>query len=381
MMLTGQAEVVFILDDDASVRESLRSLLTSVGLYAEVFPSTEEFTRFSRPEIASCLVLDVRLPGMSGLEFQGELAQAGIDVPIVFITAHANVSSTLRAFRAGAVEFLSKPFQKEELLAAIHKALDRDRLRRRDKSEVSALRTRVEKLATREREIAVDIALLNKMARRLSCADPVQGVLSEVIEFVSTVVPCDSCFLYVLEDDDLVLRASKNSHPESVNRLKLKIGQGITGWVAQHREPVAVAQAAYEDPRFQLFNELPEDRFEAFLSVPLVSGGRLVGVLNLQNRTPQEYSQREVSLVATAGILVGAEVERARLESENSKLSERLETRKIVERAKGVLQRDLKLTEEQAFLALQAESRQRRKSMKEIAEAVLLSDELRRRAR
>jgi uroporphyrinogen-III synthase len=178
----------------------------------------------------------------------------------------------------------------------------------------------------------------------------------------------------------LVLRASKNPHPELVDRLKLKLGQGITGWVAERREPVAVEQGAAEDSRFNMFNELPEDHFEAFLSVPLVSGGRLVGVINLQNREPHQYTKREINLVATIGFLVGAEVERVRLDSENSELSNRLETRKLVERAKGILQRDLGVSEEEAYQTIQRESQQRRKSMKELAESIILSDDLKRRS-
>jgi uroporphyrinogen-III synthase len=224
-----------------------------------------------------------------------------------------------------------------------------------------------------------DIVLLRKLAGRMSSAAPLREVLASVVEFVTSVVKCDSCIIYVLEDTDLVLRASKTPRPEVVDRLKLKVGQGITGWVAEHREPVVVSRGAYNDPRFKFFNELPEDRFEAFLSVPLVSGGRLVGVINLQNRLEYSYSAREVSLIATLGFLVGAEVERARLESENLQLSDQLEARKIKERAKGILQRDLQVSEEEAYLMLQRESRSRRKSMKEIAAAVILSDELRRR--
>lgn len=377
--MNDSSATVFVVDDDASVRDSVKSLLKSVGLQAEVFGSTEEFIRIERPDLPSCLVLDVRLPGVGGLEFQEALDKAGIEIPIIFITAHGDVPMTLRALKAGAVEFLSKPFQKQELLAAIHQALDRDRAWREEKMEFSALRSRFEKLASREREVNFDIALLNKMASRLSAADPVHEVLDEVVEFVNAVVKCDSCIVYALENDELVLRASKNPHPDVVDRLKMRVGQGITGWVAEHREPVIVAQKAYDDPRFKVFNELPEDRFESFLSVPLVSGGRLVGVINLQNREPRRYTKREISLVAMIGFLVGAEVERARLESENSQLSEKLETRKIVERAKGILQRDLQIGEEEAYLTLQRESRQRRKSMKEFAEAIVLSDDLKRK--
>jgi putative methionine-R-sulfoxide reductase with GAF domain len=209
-------------------------------------------------------------------------------------------------------------------------------------------------------------------------AAPLEQVLARIVEFASSVVKCDSCLVYVLEDDELILRASKNPHPEVIDRLKLKVGQGITGWVAEHRQPVSLEKNASEDPRFRAFNELPEDRFEAFLSVPILSRGRLAGVINLQNRSPYRYDKRDIRVLSTIGLLVGAEIEMARLESENSRLSNKLEARKLVERAKGIVQRELRLNEEQAYLALQRESRRRGKSMKEIAEAILLNDDVRR---
>lgn len=226
-----------------------------------------------------------------------------------------------------------------------------------------------------------EIELLHEIGSRMAAADPLHEVLSRVIDFCVALVRSDSCFIYVLEEDDLVLRASRNAHREAVDRLRMKIGQGITGWVAEHRQPVAIAEQAHQDPRFKAFQELPEDRFEAFLSVPILCRGRLVGVINLQHRQPHTYSQRVMRLISTAGFLVGAEIEMARLETENSKLSEMLETRKIVERANGILQREMGFTEEQAYLALQHQSRQKRKSMKEIAEAILLGEELKRGAR
>src|SRR6266852_6018582 len=218
-----------------------------------------------------------------------------------------------------------------------------------------------------------ETAFLQRMASR-TAAEPLHDVLADVVEFVTSVVKCDSCFIYVLEGDELVLRASKNPRPETVDRLKLKLGQGITGWVSEHRQPVAVPENASTDSRFQFFNELPEDRFAVFLSVPVLSRGRLVGVVNLQNRAPHPYSQREIRLVSTIGFLVGAEIEMARLEGENLQLSEQLETRKLVERAKAILQRDLKIAEPEAYKILQRQSQQRRKSMKEIAEAIVLTD-------
>lgn len=225
-----------------------------------------------------------------------------------------------------------------------------------------------------------DIDLLHEIGSRIAAADPLHAVLSRVVEFASSVVQCDSCFVYVLEEDALVLRASKTPHPDVVDRLKLRIGQGITGWVAEHRQPVAVSSHAFEDPRFKTFNELPEDRYEAFLSVPVLSRGKLVGVINLQHRQPHAHSRQDIQLISTIGFLVGAEIEMARLEMENSQLSERLETRKVVERAKGILQRDLGITEEEAYLTIQRQSRQRRKTKKEIADAIVLGEELRRKA-
>src|ERR1700677_2674262 len=224
-------------------------------------------------------------------------------------------------------------------------------------------------------ELHVD--LLHEIGNRLAMADGFHDVLTRVVEFASALVKCDSCLVYVLEGDDLVLRASKNPHPEAVvDRLKLRVGQGITGWVAEHKESVAVPEKAALDPRFQFFHELPEDSYEAFLSVPLMCRGRVVGVINLQHRQPHVHRKREIRLISTVGFLAGAEIEMARLEDANSNLWEQLQTRKVVERAKGILQRDLGLSEEQAYLTLQRQSRQKRKAMKEIAEAIVLSEEV-----
>jgi len=217
---------------------------------------------------------------------------------------------------------------------------------------------------------------LHEIGRQIAAADHVHEVLDRVLDFTVELVKCDSCFIYVLSGSELVLRASKNPHADLVDRLKLRLGEGIAGWVAEQREPVALSKSAFKDPRFRFCDELPEDNYEALLSVPLMSRGRVVGVMNLQHRQPHVHSRRQVRLISTIGFLVGAEVEMARLEAENANLSEKLETRKLVERAKGILQRELHLDEEQAYLALQRQSRQKRKPMKEIAEAIVLSDEI-----
>ena len=222
----------------------------------------------------------------------------------------------------------------------------------------------------------LDLELLHEISSRMAAADPFHEVLTHVVDFASEVVKCDSCFIYVLDGDELILRASKNPHDEVIDRLRIAVGQGITGWVAEHREQVAVQQHASNDPRFKLFNELPEDAYEAFLSVPILCRGRVVGVINVQHRKPHIYTRKQIRLISTIGFFVGAEMEMARLETVNSQLSDQLETRKVVERAKGILQRDLLMSEEQAYLALQRQSRQKRKTLKEIAEAIVLGEEI-----
>lgn len=218
---------------------------------------------------------------------------------------------------------------------------------------------------------------LHEISSRIASADSFHVVLNRIVDMVASVIPCDSCFIYVLEEDKLVLRASKNPHADIVDHLGVQYGQGITGWVAEHREPVAIAANASNDPRFKAFKNLPEDHFEAMLCTPILCASKVVGVINLQHRLTYQHSANEVRLLSMLGFLVGAEIERARLESENVQLSGRLETRKALDRAKGILQRDLSLSEDEAYRAMQAESRQRRKSMREIAEAIILGEELR----
>lgn len=225
------------------------------------------------------------------------------------------------------------------------------------------------------------LGILHEIGSRMAAAMPLREVLERIIEFAASVARFDSCFIFVLENDELVLRASKNPHPDELGHLSLRLGEGITGWVAKHHQPVAIARNAFQDPRFQFFNELPEDRFESFLSVPLLSRGRIVGVINLQNREPHTYSKNEIRLISTIGFLVGAEIEMARLEEKSSQLTEELETRKLVERAKGILQRESRLNEEEAYLTLRRQSRQQRKSLREVAAGIIAADSHRRSAR
>jgi two-component system, response regulator PdtaR len=172
-----------------------------------------------------------------------------------------------------------------------------------------------------------EVEFLHEIGKLLSAA-PLPQILGRVVRSVSDFLKCDSCLIYILDGRELILRASKNPHADSVNRLKIKVGEGITGWVVQHKKHVAIAREAYQDSRFQSFSELPEDRFEAFLSVPLVCRGQIVGVINVQHRQPHFHSRRDVHLVSVIGYLVGAEIELARVESENWKYAKELRTHK-----------------------------------------------------
>lgn len=163
-MPAANTSMVFIIDDDSSVRQSIQGLLRSVGLRSESFPAAQDFLRSKRPDCPSCLVLDVRLPGVSGLDFQHKLIEAGIHIPIIFITGHGDIPMSVKAMKSGAVEFLTKPFRDQDLLDAIQLALARDREARAQQGEIAELQKRYETLTAREREVMrwVVSGLLNK---------------------------------------------------------------------------------------------------------------------------------------------------------------------------------------------------------------------------
>jgi FixJ family two-component response regulator len=158
------SSTVFVIDDDALVRAAIQGMLKSVGLRSEAFATPQEFLRTNRSDEPSCLILDVRLPGINGLDFQRKLADTGIQIPIIFITGHGDIPMSVKAMKSGAVEFLTKPFRDQDLLDAIYQALDRDRVARQQRSELTNLRKRYESLTTREREVLslVVAGMLNK---------------------------------------------------------------------------------------------------------------------------------------------------------------------------------------------------------------------------
>jgi RNA polymerase sigma factor (sigma-70 family) len=151
--MTELQSIVFVVDDDASVRNALKSLIRSVGLQVELFGSAQEFLQRKRPDVPACLILDIRLPGISGLDFQRKLAETNNPIPIIFITGHGDIPMSVRAMKGGAVEFLTKPFRDQDLLDAIHVALERDRARRQREDEIATLKDRFEWLTPREREV------------------------------------------------------------------------------------------------------------------------------------------------------------------------------------------------------------------------------------
>ena len=162
--MTEPASIVFVVDDDPSVRRAIKRLVESVGLRVELFGSATEFMNSSHPDVVSCLVTDIRLPGMSGLDFHRELIQINNEIPTIFITAHGDIPMTVRAMKAGAVEFLTKPFRDQELLDAIQQALECDRVGRHQRAALAGLRQRYDALTPRERDVMqlVVTGLLNK---------------------------------------------------------------------------------------------------------------------------------------------------------------------------------------------------------------------------
>jgi FixJ family two-component response regulator len=160
----GSQSTVFVVDDDASTREAIKSLLRSIGLRVELFGSGADFLKTQLPEVPTCLILDVRLPGLSGLDFQSELTKAEMHIPIIFITGHGDIPMTVRAMKAGAIEFLTKPFRDQDLLDAVQIALERDRTRRVQDKGTREIRTHFEALTPREQEVIgfVTAGLMNK---------------------------------------------------------------------------------------------------------------------------------------------------------------------------------------------------------------------------
>lgn len=222
-----------------------------------------------------------------------------------------------------------------------------------------------------------ELAFLYRVVRTVHSLE-LEEVLNEIVSVADEVTQGDSVLIYVLDTDkkQLVLRASKNPHTELLQKISMHMGEGITGWVASQKHAVAIEKGAFEDPRFKNFRRLPEDRFEAFLSVPIVGKRGVVGVINVQHRKSHTHTQMEVNLLTAVGRLVGVAVENAKLLEETVALKEALELRKLISKAKGVLMKKRMIAEDEAYTILQKESMDMRKTLKEVCEAILLMDKL-----
>jgi two-component system, response regulator PdtaR len=233
------------------------------------------------------------------------------------------------------------------------------------------------------------VGLLHRISSIVSSELSLDEMLGEIIGITAQVTDCDACLVYLLEREtgEIVLRASQVPHAAALGNLRMKMGEGVTGWVAEHKSVVALASNATEDIRFKRFQTLIEDTYEAFLSVPLISSGDLIGVINVHHRESHDHTADEIALLTFVGEQMGGAISKSGLAEQNAKLFEetqemkrQLETRKVVERAKGILQQRYSLTEEDAYLRLRNESRRLRRPMKDLAEAIILAEELSRKS-
>jgi signal transduction protein with GAF and PtsI domain len=225
------------------------------------------------------------------------------------------------------------------------------------------------------------VALSNRISEIVNSRASRDQIVQELIRIAVEVARCDACLVYLSDpvNGDVVLRASQLAHPNKREYVRLKLGEGVTGWAAEHRKIVVLSRDASWDSRFKQFALLMEEKFQALLSVPLISRGEVMGVLNVHHREPHEHTTDEIVLITLVGqqmasaiALSHLAVENARLKAETQEIKRRLEERKVLERAKGVLQERFKLTEEQAYVRLRNESRRSRRPIHELAEAVLL---------
>ena len=233
------------------------------------------------------------------------------------------------------------------------------------------------------------IALLHRISSIVSSELSLDEMLGEIVGLTAQVTECDACLVYLIElqSGEMVLRASQVPHAADLGNIRMKMGEGVTGWVAEHKSVVALSKNAAADHRFKRFRALVEDTYEAFLSVPLVTTGDIIGVINVHHREQHEHTSDEVALLTFVGEQMGGAISKSLLAEENARLLEetqemkrQLETRKLVERAKGILQHRQNLSEEEAYLRLRNESRRLRRPMRELAEAIILAEDLSRKS-
>lgn len=216
------------------------------------------------------------------------------------------------------------------------------------------------------------IFLLSELVVEESYAFP--DFLKKLITLLSDIIPVDSCLIYFFdrEEEKLILCASNKTRTQAIGNVTMNIGEGITGWVAEHGELVVLEKEAYNDERFKFFKELPEDKYEAFLSVPIKDKVGVIGIINLQHKKPYAFSTEQIQLIQAVVRIVASAFESVVLSRKVSRLEEKLTERKLVERAKGVLMKREKMSENAAYTMIRKEAMKKRKSMRDIAEAILL---------
>ncbi|MDD2807930.1 MAG: ANTAR domain-containing protein [Patescibacteria group bacterium] len=220
------------------------------------------------------------------------------------------------------------------------------------------------------------LAVLEQIIDTASNNFELKEILNNIVKIIGQVVRADSCFIYLITGDEVILKASLQPHHSSLATVKMKLGEGITGWVAETKKTVAISRHAYTDKRFKVFGNLPEDKYEAFVSVPIIFRNKVIGVINVQDKKTRKYLGKETNLLETIGKQIGGILEVSRLVSETNVLKEALETQKLINKAKSILMKSAVLTEAEAHRLLVKKSMDKRKSLKEVAEAIILASEV-----
>jgi len=230
-----------------------------------------------------------------------------------------------------------------------------------------------------------EVGLLHRISNIVSSELSVDEILGQVLGLAAQATACDACLVYLFDrqSNEIVLHASLVPHAADLGKLRIKVGEGVTGWVAEHKSVVALSSKAFADPRFKTFSALVEDTYEALLSVPLVSGGEVIGVLNVHHRDQHVHTPDEIALLSFVGEQMGVALTHShlsdacvRLQEEASQIRQQLEDRKLLERAKGFLQQKFALTEPEAYRRMRDESRRSRRPIRDIVRAILLVESL-----
>jgi uroporphyrinogen-III synthase len=225
-------------------------------------------------------------------------------------------------------------------------------------------------------DIKNNLAILQEIIDTIGNGFDLKEILNNIAKIIGKVTKADSCFIYLISGEEVILKASQNPHHSNLAKIKMKVGEGITGWVAETKKTVAIANKAYEDKRFKLFSSLPEDKFEGFLSVPIIFKNNVIGVINVQHKKSKKYLKKDISFLETIAKQIGGILEVSRLISETNVLKEALETQKLINKAKAILMKTGSLAEEEAHRLLVKKSMDKRRSIKEVAEAIILAQEV-----